>query len=557
MDWGLFRRVVAFAYAFTIFIFIGLGFSYSNEMGSDYCENTIIYNKGWKIDDRIITFPYGDDEVFTISNELPLVFGDQLLIIRAYYEDFEAEIDGKIIGEDRVNTLFGNETLIGNKEIWIPLQREYTGKTINIKIKMQKSLYGAEITDALITTRSAYAVASLKANIPSLILFIFLSVSGIIELCISSYFILKHTTVLRKLSFEALFYAGIFSIISAQWIINETRIPFIAFGHIVGFSVLTVVSFLLMPLMFLELSRAMFYRVSKVDNTIDFILAMTVLISISLCVQGTIDWGDLVYVAHALDFIVMILVGYYSGVRIKNEKEITTKTIIAIGNGLFIVIAGIGLIHYIININSNYTLIIILDLLMYISIQIGLIYRRIGLKVKEEKEFELAKIYAFTDELTGLTNRRFFYNKMEEYEKRELPGDLIIIEIDVNRLKFYNDNMGHEAGDELLKGTADCMRRAFGNCRDATISRMGGDEFSISLLTTKADLERRIIDFRNYLYNWNGKYINGISVALGYATVRENPGLSINDISKIADENMYEDKRLFYENSEFERRGYR
>lgn len=554
MDWQFIRRLVSFIYVAIILTFVGIGFCYSNETNDELRENMVYFDNFWNIDGKIITFPYSNHEEFTMSNTLPTVYGDQLLILRAYYQDYEVYINNDLILESRSNRLFGVSTDIGKKEIWIPLQAEYTGQKISIKLNLQESIYGSEMTECIISTRSAYAITQLKKNIPSAILFVVFTVTGILEVIISLFFILKRTHLIRKLSFEALFYAGMFSIVSAQWIIQETRVPFIVFGYTTGFSILTVIAFLLMPLMFFEIARALFMRIGPIDNLIDGIMALTIIVSCFMCITGVIDWGSIVYIAHLLDVVVMIMVGIYSYKSLKDEQKLTSKTAIAFANIFFILIAGLALVQYVNNVNTSYILLIIIDLLIYVMVQVGLIYRRIGLNVQEEKEFARAKIYAFTDELTGLGNRRHFYNVMEDFEKHKLPNDITIIAIDVNRLKFYNDNYGHDAGDELLIGTSQCLQKAFSSNSTSTISRMGGDEFSVLLLASENDLNKRLNHFNSALQKWKGKYVDGISVSIGHACVRNDGDMPLEELSKIADNRMYEDKAKYYKESGLDRR---
>lgn len=546
MEWAFWRRVISFAYTLILLLFIGIGFCYSNDTGDDYRENTVFFSDYWKVDGVIITFPYKNDAPFTMTNTLPTVYGDQILVIRCYYDTFSVKINGEEILQNRDNTFLGVRTTVGQKEIWIPLKAEYTGAEISIDITMQKSLYGSDLTEGIITTRSAYGINSLKSNFFAVILFVVFTITGLLEIFIAGFYIAKRAHLIRRLTFEALFYAGMFSVISAQWIINDTRLPAIIFGHMTGFSVLNIIAFILMPLLFFELSRAIFLRVRAVDNFIDSILALTVLVSCILAVKGIIDWGSVVYVAHAIDVVVMVIVSYYSFASMKITHKLTARTGIAVANCAFILVGAIALARYIESVDNNYIVLIVIDLMIYVMVQVGLIYRRIGLNVKEEKEFAQAKVYAFTDELTGLGNRRHFYGVMEDYEKNKLPHDLTYIAIDVNGLKEVNDSMGHEAGDELLVGTAECLKRAFYNSNTAIICRMGGDEFAVLALGSAVEMARRINNLNYYLEKYKGKYINGISVAVGLATVGENPNSNLIEIGNIADERMYKDKNDYY-----------
>ncbi len=122
-------------------------------------------------------------------------------------------------------------------------------------------------------------------------------------------------------------------------------------------------------------------------------------------------------------------------------------------------------------------------------------------------------------------------------------------------MKYYNDTFGHDAGDELLVGTASCLKLAFSSSAASNISRMGGDEFAILIVADPKELEKRISYLRTQLAHWHGKYVKGISVALGYASVREFSHSTVEEMSNIADNRMYEDKKKFYETSGYDRRG--
>jgi diguanylate cyclase (GGDEF)-like protein/PAS domain S-box-containing protein len=81
------------------------------------------------------------------------------------------------------------------------------------------------------------------------------------------------------------------------------------------------------------------------------------------------------------------------------------------------------------------------------------------------------------DALTGLPNRRMLMDRMgQALALAERGGFVVAVAfLDLDRLKFVNDSMGHDAGDELLKSVAArmqaCLRKA------DTVARLGGDEF--------------------------------------------------------------------------------
>lgn len=149
-----------------------------------------------------------------------------------------------------------------------------------------------------------------------------------------------------------------------------------------------------------------------------------------------------------------------------------------------------------------------------------------------------AEYLSFHDHLTDLYNRRFFEEELLRLDTlRNLP--LSIIMIDVNGLKLTNDAFGHETGDRLLKKVAGIMKK---ECRnDDIVARLGGDEFSVILPKTDAVQTKLIMDRITGSADKENLKSIVISVAAGYAT-KTSPDQNIDEIIKIAENNMYSDK---------------
>ena len=88
---------------------------------------------------------------------------------------------------------------------------------------------------------------------------------------------------------------------------------------------------------------------------------------------------------------------------------------------------------------------------------------------------------ALTDELTGLGNRRAFYEQVE-VRMAALPDDLpsALLLLDLDRFKEVNDSLGHHAGDDLLCDVAERLQGTLQR-EDDLLARLGGDEFAIFL----------------------------------------------------------------------------
>ncbi len=91
------------------------------------------------------------------------------------------------------------------------------------------------------------------------------------------------------------------------------------------------------------------------------------------------------------------------------------------------------------------------------------------------------------DSLSNLYNSRFFYEEIEKEVSRcsRYGYDLSILFIDINNFKFFNDALGHKAGDEVIRLTGESLKKAVRKNVDSAY-RYGGDEFTVILPNTPA-----------------------------------------------------------------------
>lgn len=109
---------------------------------------------------------------------------------------------------------------------------------------------------------------------------------------------------------------------------------------------------------------------------------------------------------------------------------------------------------------------------------------QLAIAVERARLFKRVQQLAITDDLTGLYNRRHFFNlgEMEFARALRYQHPLGVVMLDVDHFKEINDTYGHAVGDAVLKGIA---QRLKDSCRGVDIlARYGGEEFSLLLPET-------------------------------------------------------------------------
>lgn len=104
-----------------------------------------------------------------------------------------------------------------------------------------------------------------------------------------------------------------------------------------------------------------------------------------------------------------------------------------------------------------------------------------------ESEKERAERLAYTDTLTGLNNRRAFYQNSYKVDQqaRQTLSTYAVIALDIDNFKRINDTYGHAIGDEVLQSLAEIITKMLGI--SDVHGRIGGDEFTITLYDTSLD----------------------------------------------------------------------
>jgi diguanylate cyclase (GGDEF)-like protein/PAS domain S-box-containing protein len=152
---------------------------------------------------------------------------------------------------------------------------------------------------------------------------------------------------------------------------------------------------------------------------------------------------------------------------------------------------------------------------------------------------------AMTDELTGLFNRRSFFNRgVEEIRRSQrYHSPLSLLMLDIDGFKAVNDTFGHDVGDHMLRCVADTLLH---NIREIDVlARLGGEEFGILLPNTEAADAVKLAERLRLAIEKTSCAVQdqktSVTVSIGVAT-RKKEIQSIDGLLKRADTAMYQAK---------------
>jgi diguanylate cyclase (GGDEF)-like protein len=184
-----------------------------------------------------------------------------------------------------------------------------------------------------------------------------------------------------------------------------------------------------------------------------------------------------------------------------------------------------------------------LKIIQIFATQVAIALERTQL-YQRSKEMEQVLI---TDHLTGLLNRRYFFERITEELSRSQRHShpLSLMMIDVDDFKWYNDHHGHLAGDDALRNVAAVLRDAVRNID--FVARYGGEEFVMVLPQTSKEEavvigERLRHEVEKFYFPYEEKQPNGnFTISMGLATYPED-AKGIKNLIEAADKALYRAK---------------
>lgn len=441
------------------------------------------------------------------------------------------------------------QQIVPKKNHYISLGNTYAGKLLTIELISSRNGAFSGLPKIYIGTRDDILTQDLHNGAIAIIVGGFLFVFGILLVILSPYLFFYHNNDLR------IFFSGLISMMLGIYIMAFYRIFDLLLDNSLLNTILEYTALYCIPTLIMGYLMCVYTGIVKKLFASLFVLDIILfMISIGTHLSHYARFSDFTAVLHTvsvIEFIISVILIFrdYTNNKKNNIRNIySTDNIFVFGLLAFMTLSIVDMLRY--NLykygagggETNATLVgaTIGALIFVICLMISYLYYNIfsaNIASMQSKIIDLA----YTDSLTGLSNRARCEQLMEMISEEH--GLYAIISLDLNKLKFVNDTLGHHEGDRLLTGFATILSDCFWDAN--LVGRMGGDEFIVILLEDRTlNLTKRIHELYTIISDWNHKeQVFQYSASYGYAYSYEVPNGSASEVYMLADSRMYEMKK--------------
>jgi diguanylate cyclase (GGDEF)-like protein len=421
------------------------------------------------------------------------------LLLRSSMQDYEIYLDGILVKEHKeIETLIINTP---STSLWVlvTLPDNYEGKELMIKIKTPISAFSGVINSVKLDSREILLYDLIKNQLFGLIIFDILFIIGII-LTLSSFFI-KINNDLR------IFYLGLMAIFTSLWILTEARLLQFIVGNRF---ILGSLAYLMVPLMAiffaLYIREAIFSQEKhkKILLFIVYVFIMLILFNVMFQIYGVLAYIESMYYTLGVISLGAIIGAYLMIIEIRHYNNETALRLIK-----FMIV-----------------------LLISLGLEIGSFF--IGAFNQISSYLRIGSFIFF---LLLIIDTIFYVG--ESIERRN--ETFLLNLLDLNYLKYINDNFGHNKGDEAIKLIYNALEKSYNGYGETY--RIGGDEFAIILDNTDSELNQKCINqFNLELEEINRKFIHPLDIAIGTDVYTNDQWEQFSKFYHHVDQKMYENK---------------
>ena len=488
--------------------------------------------------DYIFDLPQKGDKI-TLTNVLPEAnIMHPVLIVKTYHTVLDCYVDGELYytyGRE----LYENDQVLGHEYLRIPLPADYAGREIRLEMTFTESNSVSSLSNFYVISSEDNYKESITKHYMTWMTTITLIVVGIVAV-LASVTRKRFNQDIQTMAWLSLFAIGI-----SLWMLCNENLLFLIVDDM---RICNVIEYFSLYLTIIP--TALFFANVHADKKRIWgaflfwagaaaLLNVVIIFTQLTGIEHYVNW--LTYAQFMMAGEVVLII--YSLFRSFKTKK-ANQRVMAYGMIFMGIVIGLELLRYVVSKygGANHwveiSLVPLGAFVFVISMAYGYLMEFFKSYYSRTEQKILEKM-AYTDLLTNVYNRNYCEKIMDEMETEGRPGFLVVL--DLNELKYVNDNLGHQAGDELLVGFAQILQEVF---PEECISRMGGDEFAVILSDKTEDVVKFHLQQLDKAIEKKNKQGSRLSAAYGYAYYDGQEETVIRKVYREADKKMYACKKF-------------
>lgn len=502
-------------------------------------------NQSWtvrhnNIEETNVSLPYdlnlAANTPYQISTILPeLGHEKNTLLLRSSMQDMNIYLDGTLIYQHIKPEILSIVTPPASLWTTVTLPDDYSGKELKIEMSTPIESFSGVINPIKLDAKDVLLFDLVKNQLFGLGIFSILFLAGII-LTVISFFIKVNQD-------SRILYLGLLATCTSLWILAETRLLqfFVGNRFILG-----SLAYLMVPLMAiyfaLYIREAVLLQTKhkKVITLFVIIMQTFTIVSVVLQITGVQAFIQSMYYGLMVISVGAIIGAYFMIVEIRDYQNNTAKKLMKFTIVLFIsLILEIGS-FYIGTFSFISSFLRIGSFLFFVLLITDTIFY-IRESMERRNENIILEKLAYKDFLTGSLNRTSYEKDLEK--KIEGKETFRLNLLDLNYLKYINDNYGHNVGDEAIKLIYNALDSSFKDI--GTSYRIGGDEFAVIINDIDPVINTKAIDqFNQKLDEINRSFIHPLVIAIGSDVYTYEQWEQFSKFYHHVDQKMYENKSV-------------
>ncbi|MBP3503899.1 MAG: GGDEF domain-containing protein [Bacilli bacterium] len=502
------------------------------------------------------SLPYYNElrqDVFKVYNYLPNDLSDTTCIfLKTNFQSVMVEIEGFGVIYNELND---DQELMGERiEVLthiIELKDAYAGKKITVISENVAKYQYPILEEVLIGEKGDVLLNILSGTVVSLYFIALTAILGLALIIIGILLVINKST---KYIADCLCLA-IFTLLFDAWLIcNISEIQCLINDKATLYSIYTFTLYtVLLPIFILLRNKCTSF--TKLYDSLFIINVLIMIINFILASTTNFKLLSSSIVLHIFLSVAIILMLYTVFVEYFKHKNKTILSFLISGSIFFFCVGLTLAAYYFPNMKLaviDYDFFVKIAFIVFVLIN-GVTYlQQVILASLKMSESAIYRKLAFTDLMTNLNNRSSFDHYLNTLTE-EMFDSISILEVDIDGLKFVNDNFGHSVGDEMIKKVASEIKEVFGEY--GKCFRIGGDEFEIIILNENKSFINLLIDrFKSNIDNMTLSSGSKVYVSIG-ATFDDgmlSKHKSIANLINITDRLMYENKHINKMNNHLE-----